>query len=93
MTTWNTFAEWDEARCLKSIDHIQTQIAAGAEIMGFNGSGYANLTPAEKGRLIIWELRCRLAEIRGTERPAPPPRNDRSRLRMRNFLVQYDGGY
>jgi hypothetical protein len=92
MDVWNTYAEWSEAECLARIRLLQDQISGGATAT--NGpSGGAQFAAAEKAKLEIWELRCRLAEIRGLPRPPPSPRNDRGRLRMRWMRVDYDGGY
>ncbi|MBI1689522.1 hypothetical protein [Methylorubrum sp. DB1722] len=92
MDVWNTYAEWPEDRCLRAISHLQDQLASGAQmIQGPNGG--ATMRTPDQARYDVWELRCRVAWIRGTPRPPPPPKLNRSRARLRAVRIDYDPGY
>lgn len=93
MATWNTYAEWDEARCLSRISLLQDQISGGATAT--NGpSGGATFTDEAKAERQIWMLRCRIAQIRGELQPPPPPRMDvKRRARVTWQRPIHDAGF
>lgn len=92
MATWNTYAEWSEERCRAGIDHLQSQVSAGAVQITGPGGGAQFMTP-DSARYSIWEMRCRIAEINGTPRPPPPPKVDKARRRIRWTRPSHDIGY
>lgn len=89
---WNTYAEWPEARCLASIDLLQTQIASGATQITSASGGAGYQTP-DQAKYTVWELRCQVASLRGLPRPPPPPKVDRRKTRVTWLRPTHDSGY
>ncbi|KQP33827.1 hypothetical protein ASF49_08140 [Methylobacterium sp. Leaf104] len=93
VATWNTYAEYTEAQCVAGIAHIQGQLGTNARQITGPGGG-AVFGDRDEAEYDIWQMRCRLHELRGLPRPvAPPKRNRTIQTTMRYFAVDYDSGY
>lgn len=90
MPGFNPFDEYDEAACVASIKHLAGQLAAGAtQITGLGGGAqFMGVAAAER---MIWQLRRRLAVLRGLPAPTPPSRQARRRASFQAVVI--DLGY